>query len=301
MGWKNALKKAFPYTIPVLTGYLFIGIAFGVMFAAKGYSFWWAILMSLLVYAGSGQYLAVNFFVPGFSLLRVVILTLTVNIRHMFYGISFLEKFNRMGKKKWYMVFALTDETYSLLATTKTPAGVDEKKFLFSIAVLDQSYWIIGSLIGSLAGTYIRFDSTGIDFAMTALFTVLLIEQLLDARNLKPALLGIALSVGSLLIFGAERFVFPALTSIVIVLLLAKKQFAQGCGAKRSTGGIDTDTGNTDRDDDGLTTKQTDKGNGLTTEQADKNSVLQEITEQTPADTAMSPSRIAIKEDHHAR
>ena len=110
-GYKRAFQKAFPYTIPVLTGYLFIGIAFGVMFAEKGYSVWWAILMSLLVYAGSGQYLAVNFFVPGISFVQVIFMTLMVNIRHVFYGISLLDKVNRTGKKRWYMIFALTDET----------------------------------------------------------------------------------------------------------------------------------------------------------------------------------------------
>ena len=126
----RAFKKAFPYTIPVLTGYLFIGIAFGVMFEEKGYSFLWAALMSLMVYAGSGQYLAVNFFVPGVSFLQVVFMTLMVNIRHIFYGISLLEKFHGMGKKRWYMIFGLTDETYSLLCTTKIPEDIEEDKFL---------------------------------------------------------------------------------------------------------------------------------------------------------------------------
>ena len=132
-GYKYAIKRAFPYTIPVLTGYLFIGIAFGVMFAEKGYSFLWAILMSLMVYAGSGQYLAVNFFAPGVSFLHVIFMTLMVNIRHVFYGISLLERFHSMGKKRWYMIFGLTDETYSLLCTTKVPSGVEEEKFLFVI------------------------------------------------------------------------------------------------------------------------------------------------------------------------
>ena len=137
--YRQAFKKAFPYTIPVLTGYLFIGIAFGVMYAEKGYSFVWVILMSLLVYAGSGQYLAVNFFVPGISFLQVIFLTFMVNVRHVFYGISLLEKFNKMGKSRWYMIFSLTDETYSLLCTTKVPQGVAEEKFLLAIALLNQS------------------------------------------------------------------------------------------------------------------------------------------------------------------
>ena len=154
-GYKHAFRKAFPYTIPVLTGYLFIGIAFGVMYAEKGYSFLWAILMSLLVYAGSGQYLAVNFFTPGISFVQVIFMTLMVNIRHIFYGISLLDKFNQMGKKRWYMIFGLTDETYSLLCTTKIPEGVEEEKFLFAISIMNQSYWVIGSAIGGLAGSFL--------------------------------------------------------------------------------------------------------------------------------------------------
>ena len=134
-GYKEAFKKAFPYTIPVLTGYLFIGIAFGVMYAEKGYSFLWAILMSVMVYAGSGQYLAVNFFVPGISFLQVIFLTFMVNVRHVFYGVSLLERFNKMGKARWYMIFGLTDETYSLLCTTKVPEDVEESKFLLAISL----------------------------------------------------------------------------------------------------------------------------------------------------------------------
>lgn len=161
-GYVKAVKAAFPYTIPVLTGYLFIGIAFGVMYQEKGYNFLWAILMSILVYAGSGQYLAVNFFAPGVSFLQIIFLEFMVNIRHVFYGLSLIEKFRDMGKKKLYMIFSLTDETYSLFFITKVPEGVDEHKFLFSIALLDQLYWIIGSAIGAIAGTLIPFDTTGI-------------------------------------------------------------------------------------------------------------------------------------------
>lgn len=221
-GYKNAFKKAFPYTIPVLTGYLFIGIAFGVMFAEKGYSFLWAILMSLLVYAGSGQYLAVNFFVPGISYLQVVFMTLMVNIRHIFYGISLLDKFNQMGKKRWYMIFGLTDETYSLLCTTKIPEGVVEEKFLFAISIMNHSYWVIGSAIGGLAGTLLPFNSEGIDFAMTALFTVIFVEQWMDKQNRIPEIVGILAAFICLQIFGASRFVLPSMLLIIMVLLLSR-------------------------------------------------------------------------------
>lgn len=223
-GYRAAFKTAFPYTIPVLTGYLFIGIAFGVMFAEKGYSFLWAILMSTLVYAGSGQYLAVNFFVPGFSFIQAVFLTLMVNIRHVFYGISLLEKFNRFGKKRWYLVFGLTDETYSLLCTTNIPEDVDDEKFLLAITLLNQSYWIIGSAIGGIAGTVIPFDSTGIDFAMTALFVVIFLEQWFQKKNRIPAVIGMVVSFICLQIFGADHFVLPSMLIIIGVLFMSRKK-----------------------------------------------------------------------------
>lgn len=223
-GYRAAFKTAFPYTIPVLTGYLFIGIAFGVMFAEKGYSFLWAILMSTLVYAGSGQYLAVNFFVPGFSFIQAIFLTLMVNIRHVFYGISLLEKFNRFGKKRWYLVFGLTDETYSLLCTTNIPEDVDDEKFLLAITLLNQSYWIIGSAIGGIAGTVIPFDSTGIDFAMTALFVVIFLEQWFQKKNRIPAVIGVVVSFICLQIFGADHFVLPTMLIIIGVLFMSRKK-----------------------------------------------------------------------------
>lgn len=218
-----AFKKAFPCTIPVMVGYLFIGIAFGVMFQEKGYHFGWAILMSLLVYAGSGQYVAVNFFAPGVSLIHVVFLEFMVNIRHIFYGLSLLKRFENMGKKKLYMIFSLTDETYSLYFSARTPEGVDEKKFLFSIALLDQLYWIAGSAIGALAGEVLPFSSEGIDFAMTALFLVIFTEQWLESKQHFGAVAGVVCSVISLMIFGADQFILPAMIGITILLLANKK------------------------------------------------------------------------------
>ena len=223
-GYKKAFRKAFPYTIPVLTGYLFIGIAFGVMYAEKGYSFLWAILMSLLVYAGSGQYLAVNFFVPGFSFLQVIFLTFMVNVRHIFYGISLLEKFNKMGMKRWYIIFGLTDETYSLLCTTNVPDDVEEDKFLFAISIMNQSYWVLGSAIGAIAGTVLPINSEGIDFAMTALFVVIFVEQWMDKKNRIPEMIGVAVAIVALTIFGASSFVLPAMLSIVALLFVGRKR-----------------------------------------------------------------------------
>ena len=219
-----AFKKAFPYTIPVLTGYLFIGIAFGVMYAEKGYSFLWAILMSLLVYAGSGQYLAVNFFVPGISFVQVIFLTFMVNVRHVFYGVSLLERFNKMGKSRWYMIFGLTDETYSLLCTTKVPDGVAEGNFMLAMSLMNQSYWVLGSAIGALAGSYLPINSEGIDFAMTALFVVIFVEQWYEKKNRRPEMIGVLVAIICLLFFGAEKFVLPAMLIIVLFLFVGRRK-----------------------------------------------------------------------------
>lgn len=220
---KQAMKAAFPVTIPVMLGYLSIGIAFGLLFEKAGYNFIWAFLMSLVVYAGAMQFIAVSFFYGGIGLIQVAIMTLVVNVRHMFYGLSFLDKFSGMGKKKWYMAFALTDETYSLLCGVSAPPDVDEKKFYFCVAILNQSYWILGSVIGSIAGSLITLDTTGMDFAMTALFIVIFIEQWQSYSTHIPALLGIGCTVAALLIFGPGNLAIPAMILIIISLMLGRK------------------------------------------------------------------------------
>lgn len=223
-GYAVAFQAAFPYTIPVLTGYLFIGFAFGVMFQEKGYNFLWAGLMSLFVYAGSGQYLAVNFFTPQVSMLQIIFLEFMVNIRHIFYGLSMLGRFQKMGKKRLYMIFSLTDETYSLLCLTNIPNGVDESKFLFFLALLDQSYWILGSILGAMVGSAVPFNATGIDFAMTALFTVIFIEQWLTSDDHIPAYIGLGCTLASLLLFGSENFILPSMAWIMAVLLAYREE-----------------------------------------------------------------------------
>lgn len=220
--YREAIVKAFPYTVPVLTGYLFIGGAFGVMFADMGYNILWAILMSTVVYAGSGQYLAVNFFVPGFSLVQAAFLTIMVNIRHVFYGLSLVERYNRFDRKRWYMIFGMTDETYSLICTTKVPEGVDEGKFLFSITLLDQLYWIIGTVIGSILATGIGFSSEGVEFAMTALFIVMFIELWYRRTNRPAELIGLVVAFVCLMIFGANNFVLPTMILIIAVIMLCR-------------------------------------------------------------------------------
>ncbi|MDD3168323.1 MAG: AzlC family ABC transporter permease [Eubacteriales bacterium] len=221
---KQAIRAAFPVTIPVLLGYLSIGIAFGLLFENAGYNFIWAFFTSLVVYAGAMQFIAVSFFSGGIGLIQIAVMTLVVNFRHIFYGLSFLDRFSGMGKTKWYMAFALTDETYSLLCGQQAPSGVEEKKFYFCVALLNQSYWVLGSVIGSLAGSMITFDTQGMDFAMTALFIVIFIDQWKAYSSHIPALIGLGGTVAVLLAIGADNLVIPSMILIAIALMLARKQ-----------------------------------------------------------------------------
>ena len=221
------MKRAFPYTVPVLAGYLFIGLAFGVLFADKGYNVLWAILMSVVVYAGSGQYLAVNFFIPGFSVLQAIFLTLMVNIRHIFYGLSLVDRYNRFGRKRWYLIFGMTDETYSLICTTDVPDDVDEERFLLSITLLNQLYWVIGTVLGSIIAGTLPFSSEGVEFAMTALFIVMFVELWCHRNNRLPELIGLCASVVCLIVFGADNFVLPTMLLIIAVIMLGKKRIGK--------------------------------------------------------------------------
>ena len=212
---KKAFRPAFAVTIPVLCGYLFIGFAFGVMLRDAGFAPPWAFLSSLTIYAGSGQYLLVSLLAANASLVTVAVMTLLLNCRHIFYGLSFLETFHQMGHKKWYMIFSLTDETYSLLCSLKTTEGIDPNAMRFWIALLDHSYWIFGSVIGAVIGGVLPFDSTGIDFAMTSLFTVI------------SAFLGLGAAAVSLAILGPDNFILPAMIAICVMLVAMRGRLAK--------------------------------------------------------------------------
>lgn len=221
---RKALRAAFPHTVPVLMGYLAIGLVFGWMLSAIGYGPIWAGVMSVTIYAGSGQYLGVELLAEAAPLLQVAFLTLIINFRHLVYGLSMLEKFKGMGWRKFYMIFSLSDETYALLAGVEPPEGVDEKKFYFWISALNQSYWILGSLIGAVAGSLIKINTEGIDFAMTALFIVIAMGQWKAEKRHFSAFLGAGGALVCLLLFGSENgeFLIPTLAVLVVGLLLAR-------------------------------------------------------------------------------
>ena len=219
---KKTIGAAFRASLPVMAGYIVLGMGFGVLLSEKGYSWIWAFLMSATIYAGSMQYAALDLISGGASLITCALMTLMINARHFFYGLSMLDKYEHAGKKKPYLIFALTDETYSLVCAP-APEGTDATSYYFWISLLDQFYWILGSVIGGLLGPILPFDSTGMDFAMTALFVVIFVEQWLSAPSHLPALLGLGISLGCLLLLGPTNFVIPSMVLITLALSACRK------------------------------------------------------------------------------
>lgn len=226
-----ALRAAFPYTIPILTGFLFLGIAYGILMNISGFSVLWTFLISLLVFAGSMQFVAVNLLLGVFDPIGALLLTLMVNARHLFYGISMLDKYKNAGKKRWYLIFGLIDETFSINCTVEIPQGVDQNLFYFYVTLLNQCYWVGGSVLGGLFGSLLQFNTEGLEFVMTALLFVLFLEQLLKERNYFTAFTGVAVSLICLLLFGSDRFIIPAMIAIVAVLTLGKPLAERGHSA----------------------------------------------------------------------
>jgi 4-azaleucine resistance transporter AzlC len=224
----KALKAAFPYTLPVMTGYLFLGMAFGILLNSKGYSFLWAIFMSIIIFAGSMQYVAIELLTVAFNPLNAFLMTLMVNARHLFYGLSLLEKYNESRNKKPYLMFGLTDETFSILCATEPPEGVDRSWFMFFVTFLNHFYWITACALGGILGSLVSFNTKGIDFVMTALFVVIFLNQWKSQTRHTPAMIGIGASVVCLLIFGAQKFIIPAMILIIIALTLYRKPFEKG-------------------------------------------------------------------------
>lgn len=221
---KRAFKAAFPLTLPVMTGYLFLGTAYGIIMASKGYGPIWTFLMSLLVFAGSAQYVAITFLTAAFDPVRALLLTLLVNARHIFYGIAMLDSYRTVNRFKPYLIFGLTDETFSIVCSKEPPEGVNHEWFYFLVTLLDHGYWVTGSLIGAFLGTAIPFNARGLDFALTALFVVIFIGQWKSRRDHAPAIIGVGLTVASLMLLGPDRFIIPAMAAIVIVLTVFRKR-----------------------------------------------------------------------------
>lgn len=223
------IKKAFIDTIPVMTGYIVLGMGFGLVLDAKGYGILWAFVMSAWIYAGSMQYLAVDLMAGGASLLTAAITTLMVNARHLFYGISMIDKYKNVGKKKPYLIFALTDETYSLVCSEHAGEGVENKNnYFFLVSLMNQCYWVLGSVLGSALGAAMNINTEGVDFALTALFVTVFVEQWLSTKDHRSAVVGVTASVVCLLIFGPGNFLIPTMLVITAALTLMRMMKKEG-------------------------------------------------------------------------
>ena len=212
------LKRAFLDTLPVLTGYLVLGFGFGIVMKSEGYGILLSLAMSALVYAGSMQYAAVGLFGAGASVLTVAMTAFMVNARHIFYGISMLDKYRGTGGVKPYLIFSLTDETYSLVSGDIDMSREERKKYYLLVSLLDHAYWIVGTLIGALVGALIKFNSEGIEFALTALFVTVFVNQLLTAKKYIPAIIGVGSTLLCLTVFGGESFLIPSMILILVLL-----------------------------------------------------------------------------------
>ncbi|MGI6029004.1 MAG: AzlC family ABC transporter permease [Candidatus Heteroscillospira sp.] len=221
---KKTFLCAFRHSLPVLFGFLPLGLAYGILMQESGYGAGWTALCSSTVLAGSLQFLMVSFFGGGFSILTVALLALSLNSRHIFYGLSFIERFRSCGAAKWFLIFTLTDEAYSLHCSFEPEDGVNENAAHIIIGALVMFYWVLFSVLGALAGSLISFDTTGLDFALTALFITILIDQIRAAESYAPALMAAAASAVSLLIFGADGFILPALILSTAGLFLLRRE-----------------------------------------------------------------------------
>lgn len=220
---KKGLKTAFRDTIPVLTGYLFLGAGFGILLSEKGYGIGWAFFMALFMFAGSGQYLGVELLATKASLITTAIATLLVNARHLFYGISLLDTYGDAGKKKPYMIFGLTDETYSLVTQNQPPEGISRHTYCFLVTLLDHIYWICGCVLGNVAGSLLPISFEGVEFVLTALFVTMFVEQWLTHKDHTPAIIGVVSTALCLMIFAKDIFLIPSMALIALLLTLSRK------------------------------------------------------------------------------
>lgn len=229
-----ALKAAFPYTIPVFTGFTFLGIAYGILMNSKGYGVGWTALMSFIVFAGSSQYVAITFLTSVFNPVYALVMTLMVNARHLFYGISMIEKYRDIGWFKPYLIFCLCDETFSIVCSVEPPEDVNSNWFYFFVTLLDHIYWVMGSAIGAVLGNMVSFNTKGLDFVLTALFVVIFVGQWKSQKNHKPAIIGVLSSLLCLIVFGAGNFIIPSMVVILTVLTASRNKYSDIMGAEEA-------------------------------------------------------------------
>ena len=224
----TALKAAFPYTIPIFAGFTFLGMTYGIYMNVSGFSFWYPMLMSMTIFAGSMEFVAVNLLLGAFNPVQALAMTLMLNARHLFYGIAMLDKYRGTGLKKIYLIFGMCDESFSINCTAQVPEGVDKGLFMFFVTLLNQLYWVCGATMGGIFGSLIHFNTEGLDFVMTAMFVVIFLEQWLKEESHVSSLLGLGLSALCLIAFGPDQFMIPAMAANHGVMLLLKKVLEKG-------------------------------------------------------------------------
>lgn len=225
---KKAFVTAFPYTIPIFAGFWFIGLTYGIYMNVSGFSFWYPMLMSVTIFAGSMEFVAVNLLLGAFNPLQAFAMTLMINARHLFYGISMLDKFRGLGLKKIYLIFGMCDESFSINYTADIPEDVDRGWFMFFVTLLNHLYWVSGATLGGIFGSFIHFNTEGLDFVMTAMFVVIFIEQWKKEKSPLCGILGLFISLICLTAFGADGFIIPAMIAIVLVLTVLRRPLEKG-------------------------------------------------------------------------
>lgn len=224
----KAFKCAFPYTIPIFAGFWFLGLTYGIYMNVSGFSFWYPMLMSLTIFAGSVEFVAVNMLLGAFNPLQALAMTLMINARHLFYGLSMLDKYRGTGVKKLYLIFGMCDESFSINYTADIPKYVDRGWFMFFVTALNHLYWFTGATLGGIFGSLINFSTEGLEFVMTAMFVVIFLESWLKEKRRASALIGISISALCLIAFGSEDFIIPAMLAMIGVLTLLRKPLEKG-------------------------------------------------------------------------
>jgi 4-azaleucine resistance transporter AzlC len=226
--YSSAFCAALPYTLPIFPAFWFLGMTYGIYMHTMGFAFWFPMIMSLTIFAGSSEFIVANLMLGAFDPLQTFLMIFMINARHLFYGISMLDKYKGTGIKKLYLIFGLCDENFSINYAATPPEGVDTGWFMFFVTLLNHFYWFTGSTLGGLFGPLITFNTQGVDFAMTALFVVIFMEQWYKDKSHVSALLGIGLSLICLIIFGADHFIIPSMLSILAVLTLLRRPISKG-------------------------------------------------------------------------
>lgn len=225
---KKAFRAAFPHTIPIFAGFWFLGMTYGIYMNVSGFSFWYPMLMSLFIFAGSMEFVAVNLLLGALDPLQALAMTLMINARHLFYGISMLDRYRGQGWKKIYLIFGMCDESFSINYTAEIPEDVDSGWFMLFVTLLNHFYWFFGATLGGVFGSFIHFNTEGLDFVMTAMFVVIFLEQWMKEKKHISAVVGILLSLLCLTAFGADNFVIPAMLAIFVSLTLLQGRLKGG-------------------------------------------------------------------------